>query len=186
MLTVVVASTNPVKVQSTRDGFRRMFPGEQVRVESISTHSGVNHQPTSDAETRLGAANRARNAARLFPEADYWVGIEGGVEEQNGDLAAFAWIVILSQDQIGKSRTGTFFLPPPVADLVRAGVELGEANDIVFHQANSKQANGAVGLLTGDVIDRRQLYEHAIVLALVAFKNPALYAPENKARSDSD
>jgi non-canonical (house-cleaning) NTP pyrophosphatase len=109
------------------------------------------------------------------------VGIEGGVEEQNGDLAAFAWIVILSQDQIGKSRTGTFFLPPPVADLVRAGVELGEANDIVFHQANSKQANGAVGLLTGDVIDRQQLYEHAIVLALVTFKNPDLYTAEKKA-----
>jgi len=62
---------------------------------------------------------------------------------------------------------------------VRAGVELGEADDIVFQRANSKQENGAIGLLTGDVIDRRQLYEHAIVLALVAFKNPSLYNERN-------
>lgn len=185
MIKIVVASTNPVKVQSTRDGFQRMFRGEDIRVESISIHSGVTHQPTSNAETLLGAANRARNAARLIPEADYWVGIEGGVEEQEGDLAAFAWIVIQSHDQIGKSRTGTFFLPPAVANLVRAGVELGEANDVIFQQANSKQANGAIGLLTGDVIDRRQLYEHAIVLALVAFKNPHLYAPESQTGSSS-
>ncbi len=94
MITVVVASTNPVKAQATLDGFRRMFPGEEIQLESVSTYSGVNHQPTSNAETLLGAANRAKNAARNFPEADYWVGIEGGVEEQDGDLAAFAWIVI--------------------------------------------------------------------------------------------
>lgn len=175
MLTVVVNSTNPVKVQSTLEGFRRMFPGEEIRVDIVSTHSGVSHQPTSNAETLLGAANRAKNAARVNPAADYWVGIEGGVEEQDGDLAAFAWIVIQSQNRIGKSRTGTFFLPSAVADLVRAGIELGEADDIVFQRANSKQENGAIGLLTGDVIDRRQLYEHAIVMALIAFKNPSLY-----------
>ena len=38
-----------------------------------------------------------------------------------------------------------------------------------------KQAAGAIGLLTGNVVDRRQLYEQAAVLALVRFKNEALY-----------
>jgi len=176
MITVVVASKNPVKAQATLDGFRRMFPGEEIQVKTVSTQSGVNHQPTSNAETLLGAANRAKSAASLSPEADYWVGIEGGVEDQDGSLAAFAWVVIQSHDQIGKSRSGTFFLPPAIAELIRAGRELGEADDIVFHRANSKQENGAIGLLTGNVIDRQQLYEHAIVLALVGFKNPSLYS----------
>ena len=90
-------------------------------------------------------------------------------------MLAFAWIVIRSHQQLGKARTGTFGLPPTVADLVRQGKELGEADDQVFGQTNSKQNDGAVGLLTDNVIDRMQLYEHAVILALIPFKNEALY-----------
>ena len=59
--------------------------------------------------------------------------------------------------------------------MIRQGKELGEADDIVFNRANSKQDNGAVGLLTDNVIDRAQLYEQAVILALIPFKNEALY-----------
>ena len=55
-------------------------------------------------------------------------------------------------------------------------MELGEADDIVFGQSNSKQKSGAVGLLTGDIIDRKSLYEEAVVLALIPFKNEELYS----------
>jgi non-canonical (house-cleaning) NTP pyrophosphatase len=85
-------------------------------------------------------------------------------------------VVVLSGDKIGKARTGAFFLPPAVARLVNEGIELGEADDMVFGRTNSKQKNGAVGLLTGDVIDRRLYYEQAVVLALIPFKNPDLYS----------
>jgi non-canonical (house-cleaning) NTP pyrophosphatase len=90
-------------------------------------------------------------------------------------MAAFAWVVIKSSNQEGKARTGTFFLPNEVAKWVRAGKELGEADDLVFNKHNSKQANGAVGLLTDNVTDRTRFYEEAIILALIPFKNPELY-----------
>jgi len=61
-------------------------------------------------------------------------------------------------------------LPEAVARLVRAGKELGDANDIVFGRENSKQQEGAIGLLTGKVMDRTELYEHAMVLALAPIK----------------
>jgi non-canonical (house-cleaning) NTP pyrophosphatase len=53
---------------------------------------------------------------------------------------------------------------------------LGHADDRVFGRENSEQTNGAVGLLTKDLIDRTAYYEHAVVLALVPFVNPGLYA----------
>jgi len=176
MKTIVLASANPVKVQATLNGFRRMFPDEKFQMKAVSASSGVKSQPLSDAETLQGALNRARNAARLIPSADYWVGIEGGVEDTDGEMAAFAWVVVCSQEQVGKGRTGTFFLPVQVADLIRQGKELGEADDLVFNRSNSKQDNGAVGLLTGNVIDRAQLYEQAVILALAPFKNTELYS----------
>jgi len=174
MKTIVVASKNPVKIQAALDGFRKMFPDETFRAEGVSVPSDVSDQPMSDTETLQGALNRARNARVQTPQADYWVGIEGGCDEQQGALEAFAWVVVLSRERTGRSRTGTFVLPAEVARLVRQGVELGEADDRVFRRSNSKQGNGAVGILTRDVIDRTGYYEHAVILALVPFKNPDL------------
>ena len=142
----------------------------------VSVASDVAHQPLSDEETLRGALNRSNNAQRVHPTADYWIGIEGGIQPVGQELTAFAWIVVRSRETIGKARTGTFFLPPVVVDLIRQGKELGEADDIVFGRSNSKQENGAVGLLTDNVIDRAQLYEHAMILALIPFKNESLYA----------
>ena len=93
------------------------------------------------------------------------------------DLAAFAWIVVRSRTRTGKARSGTFLLPPAVTALVKQGMELGEADDRVFGHTNSKQKGGAIGLLTDNVVDRKQLYEQAVLLALVSFKNEVLYAP---------
>lgn len=174
--TVIVASTNPVKVQAARLGFERMFPNQSFDVRPLKIDSQVSDQPMSSQETLQGALNRAMAACRQAPEAAYWVGIEGGVEDQGSEMLAFAWIVIYTPGLTGKGRTGTFYLPHPVAELIRQGKELGEADDIVFNQSNSKQANGAIGILTGNVIDRSGLYEHAVILALVPFKNAGLYA----------
>ncbi len=175
MKTLVVASKNPVKARATLYGFHRMFPGEEFVVKTVTVASGVSSQPLSSDETLQGARNRAQRAAQLVQAADDWIGIEGGVEEEHGDMAAFAWVVVLSQHLMGKSRTGTFFLPEAVARLVRQGQELGAADDMVFNTSNSQQAQGAIGLLTENVIDRTQLYAQAVILALVPCKNAALY-----------
>jgi inosine/xanthosine triphosphatase len=180
MKTIIVASHNPVKIQAARSGFEKMFPEQQFQTDALSSPSGVKDQPLSNDETFQGAMNRSFHASQLAPQADYWIGIEGGIEERGGEFTAFAWVVIYGKSLdgklvVGKGRTGTFFIPPPVADLIRQGKELGEADDIVFRRNNSKQENGAVGLLTGNVIDRKELYEQAVILALIPFKNTALY-----------
>ena len=79
------------------------------------------------------------------------------------------------EGRVGKGRTAVFFLPPRIAKLIREGKELGEADDIVFGRINSKQDNGAVGLLTDDVIHRQHYYTHALILALIPFKKKDLY-----------
>ena len=170
---IVVASKNPVKVNATDLGFRTYF--DVIEVRGVSVESGVSDQPKSDEETLKGALNRVENARKAFSDADFWVGIEGGLTVRNNDIEAFAWIVILSGEETGKSRTTTFQLPGKVAELIAKGYELGEANDILFQQENSKQKTGAVGLLTGNKINRTVLYKQAVELALVPFLNPELY-----------
>jgi inosine/xanthosine triphosphatase len=181
MKTVIVASKNPVKIFAVHQGLERMFSEETFSIQGISVPSGVSNQPLSSKETMQGALNRAKAAREQVPTADYWIGIEGGVDSElegeftRCELCAFAWVVVLGKDQMGKGRTGTFTLPPRISELIHQGKELGEADDIVFGRTNSKQENGAVGLLTGDTIDRAAFYIHAVILALIPFLNPDLY-----------
>jgi inosine/xanthosine triphosphatase len=176
MITIVVASKNPVKLEAAERAFLKLFPGELCRVEGVSVDSGVGTQPMSDEETFRGAWNRAERAQAAMPQADLWVGMEGGVQEKNGELESFAWMIVRGADgRVGKGRTATLFLPKRVADLVRQGKELGEADDEVFGTANSKQVNGATGLLTGNVVTRADYYTEALVLAMIPRKNPSLY-----------
>ena len=170
-LLVLVGSKNPVKIACTEDAFTRAF-NKSFLVEGINAASGVSDQPIGEAETHLGAKNRAHNSREVFPEAHYWVGIEGGVDEDEYGMFAFAWIYILARDgKTSQSKTGTFYLPKAVTELVKEGMELGKADDQVFEQENSKQQGGSVGILTHGVVDRNEYYRQAIILALIPFVN---------------
>lgn len=174
MIKILVASKNPVKLDAVKEGLT-VFLNDDVSIFGESVESGVSDQPMSDRETLLGAETRVKNAHRLFPGYDYYAGIEGGVAESDSGLMAFAWVVISNGKQTGKARTTTFLLPPRVSELVHQGYELGDADDIVFAKQNSKQQNGAVGLLTKDSITRKTLYLPAVQLAFIPFLNPEIY-----------
>lgn len=184
---VVIASENPAKIKAVELGFARMFPGKEFVFEGMSAESGVSDQPMSDDETFAGALNRASTAREEQADADYWIGLEGGLQEEGDDFFAFAWIVVLGPKGMqGKSRTGTFVIPPAVSELVRSGKELGEADDIVFSQTNSKQSSGAIGILTHGILDRANYYAEAVLMALIPFKNPSLYLLEEVIETEED
>ncbi|SHF72804.1 inosine/xanthosine triphosphatase [Mariniphaga anaerophila] len=170
---IVVASENPVKLKAVESGFKTFFGDAEF--ESVQVESGVSDQPLTDKETLVGARNRVAEARKTIRDADFWVGIEGGVQAEENGLAAFAWIVINGAGKNGEARTAAFMLPQKVAHLVAGGVELGVANDMVFHESNSKQKSGAVGLLTHNQIDRTELYRQGVILALIPFVNSGLY-----------
>ncbi len=172
---IIVASKNPVKINAVKNGFERMFPDIEFECEGVSVPSEVSDQPMDDEETFRGAFNRTENAKKAFPDADYWAGIEGGIDFIGKDMTCFAWVLVQSNEKIGKAKTATFFLPEKVADLVKSGKELGDADDIVFGESNSKQKTGALGLLTKNVISRMALYEDPVIMALIPFKNKDLY-----------
>jgi len=169
---VVIASHNPAKIRAVNEAFALQFPGIEMEFIPVSVDSGVSDQPLSDRETRHGARNRAGNACELQPEADFWVGLEGGIETIDEQLMAFAWMAVQGPGRhIGEARTVTLPLPPAVKALVDQGLELGDANDRVFSTVNSKHRGGAFGLLTNGIYTREGVYTQALVIALVPFVN---------------
>ncbi|MCL3782342.1 non-canonical purine NTP phosphatase [Prolixibacteraceae bacterium JC049] len=176
---IVVASKNPVKVKAVELATASIFQNN-IEVLGANAQSGVSDQPMSNDETFQGAQNRASEVKKKFPNADYWVGIEGGIDVEHGKMIAFAWIVVLDKTEKGTARTASFELPDTIAQLINQGIELGDADDRVFGQSNSKQQNGAVGLLTNDIITRTTLYQPAVVMAFIPFMNKNFYFDKQK------
>jgi inosine/xanthosine triphosphatase len=176
---IFVTSKNPVKISATRQGFKKVYPKKLIQIESEKVDSGVSNQPSSDEETLKGALQRTENALREYPNHDFYVGIEGGIEEKNNHTFSFAWVVIRSKKMIGKARSISFLIPNQAVKLIYQGKELGEAMDMIFGKTNIKHQEGAIGILTHGLIDRTDLYTPVIISALIPFENLELFKENN-------
>lgn len=174
LATVAVGSRNPVKVAAVRAVLARVAPA--ARIEGVDVASGVPDQPWGDDETIRGARTRAR-AARAALDADLAIGLEGGVvAEPDGTVRSCAWAVAVDRD--GAEGTGGSLampLPPRVVALLREGVELGHTMDRVAGAQGTKHGRGAVGILTGGLVDRQAAYEVLVTYALVRWLSPDLW-----------
>jgi inosine/xanthosine triphosphatase len=176
---VIVGSENPVKLAAVRAVVARCSP--EAVIVGVAAASGVPDQPWGDAETRAGAAERARRALASDRHADLGVGIEGGVvREPDGGVMSCAWAAIV--DRGGVVSVGGSLampLPPAVVALLDAGVELGHAMDQVAGTTGTKHGGGAVGLLTAGLISRQDAYEHLVTYALSRWLGRALWETRN-------
>lgn len=197
-IVVAVGSRNPVKVNAVRTAFELNFPGSTIDITMHDVLSGVPDQPWGDDETRQGALNRATacqaaHAASCGTPPDFAVGLEGGVAEEFLDnlhsspglqptVYCFAFMAILccsgaapnDSARWGIARTSSFPLPRRIVTLMRGEngqppMELGDADDAVFNEVNSKQKGGTVAKATRGMIDRTEYYIHALHCALCPF-----------------
>ena len=172
-----VGSTNPVKVAAARAVLARVFPSCEVR--GVAAASGVPDQPWGDDETRRGAAARARAALAALRGAPgaLGIGFEGGVVDEGDALRTCAWAAVATPD--GRVHVGGSLampLPPPVAERLRAGLELGHAVDDLLNTVGTKHAGGAVGVLTRGLVDRQRAYEVLLSYALAPLLAPEFWA----------
>ncbi|EOV0918604.1 inosine/xanthosine triphosphatase [Vibrio parahaemolyticus] len=165
---VVIASLNPAKINAVKSAFQSAFPQQSFEFVGISVPSEVADQPMTNEETHRGALNRVKNTKVEMPTADFYVGLEAGIE---GNVT-FAWMVIESDTHRGESRSASLMLPPEVLAQLADANELGDVMDKVFGTENIKQKGGAISLLTQNQLTRSSVYHQALILALIPFTNP--------------
>lgn len=173
---VAVGSKNPVKVEAVRLAFTDVWPEIQWEVIGADVPSGVSNQPMSDRESIKGATNRAKRSMKLH-QADFGVGLEGGLQKIGREYVDAGWMIVISKDgRVGIGSTVKMHTPHKMMKIVlEEGKELGEVCDIIFKRQNTKQAEGQFGLLTKNLITRTEGYRQGVIAALVRFINPELY-----------
>ncbi len=170
---VAIGSTSESKVRATRAVFGRAFPA--AHVEAVAVDSGVSDQPIGDEETIRGAERRAR-VARQSANADFGVGIEGGVHPDARGVWMCVWVAVAHRD--GRESLGgglRLRVPPWLAARAMAGEEVGAIVDALLGRENAHEALGAIGMLTAGLVDRQSALEQALAAALAPFLVGPLY-----------
>ena len=172
---VAVGSKNPVKAGCVKKGFSSYCPEKKFDFLAVDVPSGVNDQPMSDKECILGAKNRARRVLKKT-KARYGVGVEGGIIKADGQHFARAWVAIVDKEgTVGLGSSLSAPLPPKFMNLIKSGVELGEANDIITGGKNTKHKEGYFGFISDNLITRERGYIDAVVMALSRFKKSKVF-----------
>lgn len=173
---VVVGSRNPVKVAAVRAVFSRLYPGCEVAGVDVTLPPHVPAMPLGEEITREGAAQRAHRALQSDPAALYGVGLEGGVTFESGRAYLQNWVAVLRRDRVlSEACSERLELPEAIGEAVRSGAELGPLMERRFGIADIGQREGAVGFLTGGLLDRQAFFEGALACALARFVHPELY-----------
>lgn len=178
-INLLVGSKNPAKIAAAKDALQLYFPDSTIECQDIDAPSKVAEQPMTDAETKLGAINRARFCEQYAKDhqlmVDFIISMEGGVDKFDNGCATFAYMAIIHQGQMSIGRSAQLPLPSHVYQALEDGEELGHVMDRLFNTDNIKQKGGAIGLLTHGIATRSSIYTQAIVLAMAPFENPQFF-----------
>lgn len=174
---ILVGSKNPVKIAAVKEAFSLYF--DDLEVIGINANSKVPDQPINE-ETYIGAENRARELFLLNNteslNADYFVGIEGGIQETHKKWFAFGCMCIIREDEkISFGTSAHFELPEIVIEQLLKRKELGHVMDEIMKQENTKQKGGAISFFTNGKMDRKELYIPGLISALVPFQHEKMY-----------
>jgi len=165
---VSIGSTNPVKVGAVEKAFELRFK-KKVHICQHKVPSGVSDQPFGD-ETIDGAVNRAKMALKAAPQADYGVGLEGGITYHKKEPYAVAWCAVVNkQGEVGLGSSFGVHLPPVIMDKIKDGMELGDVLDDLLNRKNVKHQEGFFGLATGNEVTRQKAYTDMVMSALYRF-----------------
>jgi inosine/xanthosine triphosphatase len=172
---VAVGSRNKTKLDPVKKIFSKHFPN--VVVKGVKVSSGVADQPKTDGEMYQGALNRARNALKAVKNADYGVGIEGGLHKYSyGWFERSIVVIVDKKGNVGIGSSGGLKLPDVVIKRIEQGETLEQAIDGLFGTKKIGSGIGMFGIMTKGVVTRSSGVAHGVAFALARFLHDDIYS----------
>lgn len=190
---VAVGSTRPPKLSAVRKAMQAigelLSPGAQFEVAGFDVESGVGHTPSTRAELMQGAHQRAEALAHIARakrmNCCYFVGLEGGLEvielsagRERGKQRVFleSWAYVSDGVRGHYGCSGSVELPSELThEVLHNGVELGVAIDRFAGAVGVRDAQGAWGVLSRNLISREDAFRVAVIAAFAPFYNAPIY-----------
>ncbi|MFZ0819162.1 MAG: inosine/xanthosine triphosphatase [Candidatus Acidiferrales bacterium] len=194
---VAVGSTRRPKLNAVWEALTVFGPSlddnAQFEVVGVEVPSGVGHTPRTRAELMTGAKFRAEALVQQARERSehwkYFVGLEGGLDvmQEGGRRLVFLQSWAYVTDGAGRGafgQSGAVEMPEALAaEVLDKGTELSAAIDAYAGGRGIRDAQGAWGVLTRNMITRQDAFRVAVVSAFAPFFNEGMYANSSRASS---
>lgn len=168
MKEIILTSKNPAKITAAERVISSAF--REYKLETIEVQSGISATPDSDEEGIRGCLNRIREAKKLFPNKDIYIGLEGIIRKNEYGTFLCGWCVVdLSKEgRVGYGCSGQVKLPDFIAERIET---LQELSDLVKDTYSSPLVGeidqiGTNGIITNKAYTRDHEFEDAIRCAL--------------------
>jgi inosine/xanthosine triphosphatase len=181
-LVVVIGSTRPAKVEGTREALQAIARIDarfaDFTLEAHDVTDIAPQMPMSLDEILAGARGRASAVLRRTAETaeasnpgTFAVGLEGGlhaIPTAPVHWSLQSWAAVTDGEKWSYGAGPSLVLPSEIADRVLAGGELG---DVIDQRAGEhvRGTRGAWGVLTHDLIGRRDAFRMAVIAAFAPF-----------------
>jgi inosine/xanthosine triphosphatase len=192
---IAVGSTRKPKLAAVREALATMgdllAPGQSLEIVGVEVGSGVSHTPASRDELMQGARQRAESLASLAATRrepwKYFVGLEGGLDvvADRGNRRVFleSWAFVSDGNYGYFGRSGSVEIPGILAEEVLGrGTELSVAIDRFAGDSGIRDAQGAWGVLSRNLITRQEAFRVAVIAAFAPFYNSGMYRQAAAAR----
>ena len=175
---VAIGTKNPIKIEAIKEALAEIYKNSKdYEILFDSSESKVHKLPKSDKECIVGARNRSLDMLSKFQDADYGVGIEGGLDINDQGVFLCTWIIITSK--FGKEAVACspkILLPKKASKLVFEGKRMSEIMQLYVDDKDIKIKVGADGVLTSNLITRKTSTKVAFIYAFAKFMNFKYYA----------
>jgi inosine/xanthosine triphosphatase len=192
---IAVGSTRRPKLAAVTQALESfgpvLAPAAEFAVLGFDVESGVSHTPCSRDELMRGARQRAESLVQLARQRgetwQYFVGLEGGLDtvQENGVCRVFleSWAYVSDGSAGHYGRSGGVEIPADLAhEVLENGVELSAAIDRFVGAVGIRDAQGAWGVLSRDLISRQEAFRVAVLAAFAPFYNAKMYRAASDAR----
>jgi len=192
---IAVGSTRRPKLAAVTQALESfgpvLAPAAEFAVLGFDVESGVSHTPSSRDELMRGARQRAESLVQLAQQRreiwQYFVGLEGGLDavQENGCRRVFleSWAYVSDGSEGYYGRSGGVEIPAVLAhEVLENGFELSEAIDRFAGAVGIRDAQGAWGVLSRDLISRQEAFRVAVLAAFAPFYNAKMYRAASAAR----
>jgi len=128
---VITGSNNQDKIKIVKNALRELHLDVEVKGKTVN--SGIADQPLDKETTKAGAINRAKIAKKESPDADFWIGLEGGLHDYGEGYHLVTYACLISAKG-GQGQDGNIFigegeeihLPEEVSEKVKKGEWFGD------------------------------------------------------------
>jgi non-canonical (house-cleaning) NTP pyrophosphatase len=186
MFHILIGSTRPAKVDAARTAAAAIAAVDErflsAEITPIDAGNVGPAMPMTERETIEGARLRAlsiinRAVNNTNETTCLAIGVEGGLDPlacERDRYALKSWAAATDGTTVGYGSGGSILVPDHVMRAVLAGRELGDVID-AFVGSSVRGTRGAWGVLTRDLVGRRESFTTAIIAALAPFYNGIVY-----------